>query len=144
MIDPGVAPGASETPAAHVAPPASTSPAPSVRNLSRGTVLAASLETADGLWGKFMGLMGRPSLDAAAPPCAAREQRDPHVDVHAVSDTVRGLRRPARMLTTGARPVLSHPPAPPRLAPALVPSGPRRPRRGFEAPRGHGIASCGT
>jgi len=66
MIDPGVAPGDSETPAAHVAPPASTSPAPSVRNLSRGTVLAASLETADGLWGKFMGLMGRPSLDADA------------------------------------------------------------------------------
>jgi uncharacterized membrane protein (UPF0127 family) len=37
-------------------------PAPGVaRNVSRGTVLASELETASGLWGKFMGLMGRPS-----------------------------------------------------------------------------------
>jgi uncharacterized protein len=34
------------------------------RNVSRGTELAAALESADGLWGKFMGLMGRPSLAA--------------------------------------------------------------------------------
>jgi uncharacterized membrane protein (UPF0127 family) len=32
--------------------------------VTRGTVLAAHLETADGLWGKFMGLMGRPDLPA--------------------------------------------------------------------------------
>jgi uncharacterized membrane protein (UPF0127 family) len=31
-------------------------------NLTRGTVLASSVEVADGLWGKFMGLMGRASL----------------------------------------------------------------------------------
>ncbi len=34
------------------------------RNLDRGTVLAERLETAASLWGKFMGLMGRPSLPA--------------------------------------------------------------------------------
>jgi len=34
------------------------------RNLDRGTVLAARLETAGSFWGKFMGLMGRPSLPA--------------------------------------------------------------------------------
>ncbi len=33
-----------------------------VRNVSRGTSLATRLETADGLWGKFKGLMGRASL----------------------------------------------------------------------------------
>ncbi len=32
------------------------------RNLDRDTVLAEHLETAASLWGKFMGLMGRPSL----------------------------------------------------------------------------------
>ena len=31
-------------------------------NLDRGTVLAERLETAGSLWGKFVGLMGRPSL----------------------------------------------------------------------------------
>jgi uncharacterized membrane protein (UPF0127 family) len=31
------------------------------RNVDRGTVLASELETAASLWGKFMGLMGRPS-----------------------------------------------------------------------------------
>src|SRR6478609_8842212 len=37
------------------------------RNLTRDLVLAGSVEDAAGLWGKFMGLMGRPSLapDAA-------------------------------------------------------------------------------
>ncbi len=34
------------------------------RNVGRGTVLASRLETADGLWGRFMGLMGRASLPA--------------------------------------------------------------------------------
>src|SRR6476646_2253429 len=32
------------------------------RNLTRSTVLAADLESADSLWAKFMGLMGRASL----------------------------------------------------------------------------------
>jgi uncharacterized protein len=42
-------------------------PATAARNLTRGTLVAASVETADGLWGKFMGLMGRSSLpDGAA------------------------------------------------------------------------------
>jgi uncharacterized membrane protein (UPF0127 family) len=34
------------------------------RNLTRGRVLAGSVEDAAGLWGKFIGLMGRPSLPA--------------------------------------------------------------------------------
>ena len=33
------------------------------RNLDRTTVLAERLETAGSLWAKFMGLMGRPSLN---------------------------------------------------------------------------------
>jgi uncharacterized membrane protein (UPF0127 family) len=33
------------------------------RNLSRSTEVAARLEVADGLWARFMGLMGRPGLD---------------------------------------------------------------------------------
>jgi uncharacterized protein len=36
----------------------------SARNVTRGTVLASAIEVADGLWGKFWGLMGRPSLPA--------------------------------------------------------------------------------
>jgi uncharacterized membrane protein (UPF0127 family) len=32
------------------------------RNLSRSTAIAERLEVADSLWGKFMGLMGRPAL----------------------------------------------------------------------------------
>lgn len=32
------------------------------RNVTRGAALATRLEVADGLWGRFMGLMGRPSL----------------------------------------------------------------------------------
>jgi uncharacterized membrane protein (UPF0127 family) len=36
------------------------------RNFERGTVLATRLETADGLWAKFMGLMGRASLEPDA------------------------------------------------------------------------------
>ena len=34
------------------------------RNVDRNTLLAERLETASSLWGKFMGLMGRPSLPA--------------------------------------------------------------------------------
>ena len=41
-------------------------PSAGVRNLSRGTVLASELETADGLWAKFLGLMGRPTLPDGA------------------------------------------------------------------------------
>ncbi len=33
------------------------------RNATRATELARRLEVADGLWGKFMGLMGRRALD---------------------------------------------------------------------------------
>jgi uncharacterized protein len=36
------------------------------RNVTRGSVLAGSVEDAAGLWGKFMGLMGRPSLPAGS------------------------------------------------------------------------------
>ena len=36
------------------------------RNLTRGTVLGDRIDAADGLWGKFMGLMGRRSLGAGA------------------------------------------------------------------------------
>ena len=33
------------------------------RNLTRSTEVAVRLEVADGLWARFMGLMGRPGLD---------------------------------------------------------------------------------
>jgi uncharacterized membrane protein (UPF0127 family) len=47
--------------------PAASRAQSGVRNLTRETVLASDVETAAGLWGKFMGLMGRPSLaDGAA------------------------------------------------------------------------------
>jgi uncharacterized membrane protein (UPF0127 family) len=36
------------------------------RNLTRGSVLATGVESADGLWGKFMGLMGRSGLAPGA------------------------------------------------------------------------------
>ncbi len=36
------------------------------RNLTRDLVVASRVEVADGLWAKFMGLMGRPALDAGA------------------------------------------------------------------------------
>jgi uncharacterized membrane protein (UPF0127 family) len=41
-------------------------PRRTARNLTRSTVLAAELEIAAGLWGKFMGLMGRGSLAPGA------------------------------------------------------------------------------
>ena len=41
-------------------------PARAARNLTRSTILAADLEVAAGLWGKFMGLMGRGSLAPGA------------------------------------------------------------------------------
>ena len=33
-----------------------------VRNVERHTILAEQVESADSLWAKFCGLMGRPSL----------------------------------------------------------------------------------
>jgi uncharacterized membrane protein (UPF0127 family) len=36
------------------------------RNRTRGTLLAADIESADGLWAKFMGLMGRAGLPPGA------------------------------------------------------------------------------
>jgi len=36
------------------------------RNLTKSTVLASSVEAASGLWGKFMGLMGRATLPEGA------------------------------------------------------------------------------
>ena len=41
-------------------------PRRTARNLTRSTILAADLEGAAGLWGKFMGLMGRSSLAPGA------------------------------------------------------------------------------
>ena len=38
----------------------------SARNVTRDTDLATSLEVASSLWGKFMGLMGRPALPTGA------------------------------------------------------------------------------
>ena len=42
---------------------AASNPRLRARNLSRSTALAERLEVADSLWGKFMGLMGRPALE---------------------------------------------------------------------------------
>lgn len=36
------------------------------RNVTRGTVVAERVEVAGGLWAKFIGLMGRASLDAGS------------------------------------------------------------------------------
>jgi len=46
--------------------PHKATPRRTARNLTRSTVLAADLEIAAGLWGKFMGLMGRSSLAPGA------------------------------------------------------------------------------
>jgi uncharacterized membrane protein (UPF0127 family) len=46
--------------------PQKATPRRTARNLTRSTVLAADLEIAAGLWGKFMGLMGRRSLAPGA------------------------------------------------------------------------------
>ena len=46
--------------------PPNATPRRTARNLTRSTVLAADLEVAAGLWGKFMGLMGRSSLAPGA------------------------------------------------------------------------------
>ncbi len=56
-------------PAAETRPtpdPPNGRPAVVARNVTRRTVLATDVESADGLWGKFMGLMGRPSLSPDA------------------------------------------------------------------------------
>jgi uncharacterized membrane protein (UPF0127 family) len=44
--------------------PAARSGAQAARNETRGTLLAANVETAASLWARFMGLMGRRSLPA--------------------------------------------------------------------------------
>ena len=85
---------------------ASTAPL-RARNLSRSTALAERLEVADGLWGKFMGLMGRPGLEPDAGLWLTDFERHPH-DVHALRDR-RGLPRQAgsgsrRCATRGLRP----------------------------------------
>ena len=46
--------------------PTKATPRGTARNLTRSTILAADLETAAGLWGKFKGLMGRPTLAEGA------------------------------------------------------------------------------
>ena len=46
--------------------PTEATPRGTARNLTRSTILAADLETAAGLWGKFKGLMGRSSLAPGA------------------------------------------------------------------------------
>ena len=66
----------------------------SVRNVERGTVLAEQLESANSLWAKFCGLMGRAIAGRRRRTVAARQQRDPH-DVHALRDR-RRLRGQAR------------------------------------------------
>jgi uncharacterized membrane protein (UPF0127 family) len=60
---PASAPGSSPTASS---PASSGSSGAAARNLTRGTVLASRLESADGLWAKFMGLMGRADLPAGA------------------------------------------------------------------------------
>jgi uncharacterized membrane protein (UPF0127 family) len=46
--------------------PQDATPRRTARNLTRSTILAADLEIAAGLWGKFMGLMGRSRLAPGA------------------------------------------------------------------------------
>jgi uncharacterized membrane protein (UPF0127 family) len=46
--------------------PERATPRRTARNLTRSTVLAADLEIAAGLWGKFKGLMGRSALAPGA------------------------------------------------------------------------------
>ena len=46
--------------------PTESTPRGTARNLTRSTILAADLETAAGLWGKFKGLMGRRALAPGA------------------------------------------------------------------------------
>ena len=46
--------------------PTEATPRGTARNLTRSTILAADLETAAGLWGKFKGLMGRRALAPGA------------------------------------------------------------------------------
>ena len=57
-------------------------------------MVAARVEVAASLWAKFMGLMGRATLEPDAGLWLPGQQRHPH-DVHALPDR-RGLPRPAR------------------------------------------------
>jgi hypothetical protein len=63
---PSPADPAVDVPAGATGATASGVPSAGVRNLDRRTVLASELETADGLWAKFLGLMGRPTLPEGA------------------------------------------------------------------------------
>ena len=93
------------------------------RNLTRGRVLAASVEDAAGLWAKFMGLMGRPSLarDAALwlPDSNGIHMMFMRFPIDAVFV---GRPDPSH---DGARPVRERPPGAPYLDGAR-PAGPRR------------------
>ena len=63
-VGPAWAPAPARGPAVGAADPGARRRRGLARNLDRGTVLVERLETAGSLWGKFMGLMGRPSLPA--------------------------------------------------------------------------------
>ena len=65
-MEPASAAGSSSAPAPSSGAPGSGESGPGARNMTRGTVLAADLESADSLWAKFLGLMGRPALPAGA------------------------------------------------------------------------------
>ena len=105
------------------------------RNLSREAASSREqLEDADGLWGKFMGLMG----PAVARPDAGLVAASSSNGIHMMFmrfpiDAV--FRGPARIRrATAARPVLSRPPGAPCLDGAR-PAGPRRERRAGAAGR---------
>ncbi len=55
-------PAPMSAPTSPPATPVTAAAAARARNLTRGSVLAADLESADSLWAKFMGLMGRPAI----------------------------------------------------------------------------------
>jgi uncharacterized protein len=75
-VEPGaplaaVAPGAPAEPGAPVVPMARVAPGARLaslvaRNLTRQTVLGTDIESGEGLWAKFMGLMGRDPLAPGA------------------------------------------------------------------------------
>jgi uncharacterized protein len=73
------------------------------RNVDRDTVLASRVESGDSLWAKFMGLMGRASLDAGTglwlPDSNGIHMMFMRFPIDAVFVGARG--------TNGSRPVLS-------------------------------------
>jgi uncharacterized membrane protein (UPF0127 family) len=79
------------------------------RNVGRDTVLASRLETADGLWGRFMGLMGRASLPVDGGLWLTGTNGIHMMFMRFPIDAV-FLGRPVALDPDGARPVLSvHP-----------------------------------